>query len=102
MQNKLYTIRKVSVVLIKVDTYTQKLKNFIRGYKIISAINKPVLILCTGKYSVSTGEKLFNKIYNRTDKNKLRYMKFISYVTENADTINQDINRFLVDVEKQN
>lgn len=99
MKYHLYNIRNVSVLITPANTYIQKLKSRINIYKTIRKTNIPILVLCTGKYSVNV---IANLYYNAIDKSRLHNMQYISYVSANADTINRDINRFISRIEMQN
>lgn len=102
MKYHLYNIKNISVLFVPANTYLQKFKSRISIYKTIRNNNKPILVLCMGKYSMKIGENLFNKIYNTIDKSRLHSMKFISYVSANADTISHDINKFISRTEMKN
>ena len=102
MKYHLYNINNISVLVVSANTYIQKLKCRLNIYQTIRNNNKPVLVVCMGKYSIKISEKLFDKIYNTIDKSKLHNIKYISYVSANADTINRDISRFISRIEMQN
>jgi hypothetical protein len=102
MKYHLYNIRNVLVLITPANTYIQKLKSRINIYKTIRNNNKPVLVVCMGKYSIKISEKLFDKIYNTIDKSKLHNIKYISYISANTDIINHDINKFISYIEMQN
>ena len=95
MKNKLCDIKNVSVLFVRTDTFLDKFKIRVKIYKTVRQINKPLLILCTGKYAVHTGEKLFNHMYKKIDLAKIQYVQYISYLSGSTNTVQQDINRFI-------